>query len=63
MNGKATALKKVRESDRTSQASYFGVLVEVIDQMENCSLIRYRERERVVDTRDLQQWPEPRDAA
>jgi len=63
MNGKATALKKVRESDRTSQASYFGVLVEVIDQMENCSLIRYRDCERVVDTQDLQQSPGLWDAA
>ena len=34
-------------------ANYFGLLVEVIHQLEQCSLIRFEEREFVVDTGDL----------
>lgn len=34
-------------------ASYFGIEVEVIEKLENCSLIRHGERKFVVDTQDL----------
>jgi len=34
-------------------ASYFGLRVEVISRMEDCSLIRFQGREFVVDTADL----------
>jgi hypothetical protein len=32
---------------------YFGLLVEVLSRMESCSLIRFRERDLIVDTTDL----------
>ena len=35
-------------------ASYFGLTVEVITRMENCSLIRWQDREFIVETEDLQ---------
>jgi hypothetical protein len=34
-------------------AFYFGLEVEVLEKLENCSLIRRGEREFVVDTQDL----------
>jgi hypothetical protein len=34
-------------------ASYFGLEVEVVSQMENCSLIRFHGREFIVATADL----------
>ncbi len=34
-------------------AEYFGLKVEVVRRLEHCSLIRYGEREFVVDTADL----------
>ena len=34
-------------------ANYFGLRVEVINRMEDCSLIRFQGREFVVDTADL----------
>ncbi|MCI0423946.1 MAG: hypothetical protein L0387_16100 [Acidobacteria bacterium] len=51
----ATAWKRFPESGQTSIASYVEFLVEVINQMEHCSLIRYRDRELVVDTQDLKE--------
>jgi len=51
----ATATKTVADSSQTSMVNYFGVLIELIDRMEHCSLIRYRDRELVVDTEDLQE--------
>jgi hypothetical protein len=36
-----------------TMASYFGLRVEVISWMEDCSLIRFQGREFVVDTADL----------
>ena len=35
-------------------ASYFGLTVEIIFRMKNTSLIRWCDRESVVDTEDLQ---------
>jgi hypothetical protein len=34
-------------------ATYFGLTVEVICKMRHCALIRYGEREFIVDTCDL----------
>jgi hypothetical protein len=34
-------------------ASYFGLTVEVICRMQHCAMIRYNERDFVVDTCDL----------
>jgi len=44
-------------------ASYVGVTVEVIVRMENCSLIRYQEREFVVSTDDLLEFEDGEPAA
>jgi hypothetical protein len=41
------------QNSRPTMASYFGLTIEVIVRMENCSLIRYRGREFVVSTEDL----------
>ena len=35
-------------------AYYFGLAVEVLCAMENCSLIRFASRECIVDTTDLE---------
>jgi hypothetical protein len=35
------------------KAEYYGLAVEVVCRMERCSLIRYREREFVINTEDL----------
>ena len=37
-----------------NKANYFGLEVEVLSAMENCSLIRFRSREFIVDTTDLE---------
>lgn len=39
---------------RSRLATYFGLAVEIIFRMRNCSLIRWRDRESIVDTEDLQ---------
>jgi hypothetical protein len=38
-------------------ASYCSLKVEVVSRMENCSLIRFRERTFIVDTVDLTATP------
>jgi|GEM_PF-1514916 hypothetical protein len=35
-------------------ADYFGLPVEIVWHMQHCSLIRYRDREFIVTTEDLQ---------
>ena len=50
MTTNATALKRGPNLDETSVVNYFGVLVELIDSMEHCRLIGYRDRDLVVDT-------------
>ena len=55
-------LKIIRDS-RPPMASYVGVTVEVIVRMENCSLIRYQEREFVVSTDDLLEFEDGESAA
>ena len=37
------------------KATYFGIEVEILAQLDHCSLIRYKDREFVVDTADLAQ--------
>jgi hypothetical protein len=49
----ATKLKTVAEIPQTRRASYFGLQVEVVEQMNDYSLIRYRTRQMVVTTEDL----------
>jgi hypothetical protein len=34
-------------------AIYFGIEVEILAQMDHCSLVRHQDREFVVDTADL----------
>ena len=38
---------------KVTQATYFGLLVEVICRMENCSMIRFRGKSFIVETADL----------
>src|SRR5215510_14899508 len=42
----------MNETTRT-EAEYFGLKVEVTCRMEHCALVRFREREFVVDAEDL----------
>jgi hypothetical protein len=51
----ATALKRDPDIGETSLVNYFGVLVDVMSRMEHCSLIRYRDRDLLVDTEDLKE--------
>jgi hypothetical protein len=43
----------MNEKGRTERADYFGLNVEVICRMEHCALIRFGDREFVVDDEDL----------
>jgi hypothetical protein len=43
----------MNENTRTEAAEYFGLKVEVICQMEHCALVRFGDREFVVDAADL----------
>lgn len=43
----------MKTNSNESKAMYFGLEVEVICRMENCSLIRFSKREFVVDSQDL----------
>lgn len=38
---------------KTKNANYCGLHVEVVCRMEHCSLVRYRDREFVINTEDL----------
>jgi hypothetical protein len=49
----ATKLKTVAESRQTQMAFYFGLQVEVLERMNDYSLIRYRDRQVIVTTEDL----------
>ena len=37
----------------TEIANYFGLPVQILSRMEHCSLVRYRDREFIVNTEDL----------
>ena len=41
------------ETTKTEAAEYFGLQVEVICRMQHCALIRFGDREFVVDAADL----------
>ena len=43
----------MNQNTRTEAAEYFGLKVEVICQMEHCTLIRFGDREFVIDAADL----------
>ena len=43
----------MNENIRTEAAEYFGLKVEVICRMEHCALVRFGNREFVVDAADL----------
>ena len=49
----ATLRAKIKEQPLVQTATYFGLIVEVIDSMPNLALVRYRNREFVVYTEDL----------
>ena len=37
----------------TERATYFGVEVEILVHMNHCALVRYQQREFIVETADL----------
>ena len=43
----------MNEKTRTEAAEYFGLNVEVICLMDHCALVRFGDRECVVDAADL----------
>ena len=49
----ATLRDKIKEHSLKQTATYFGLIVEVIDPMPSLTLVRYRSREFVVYTEDL----------
>ena len=49
----ATLRAKIKEHSPEQTATYFGLIVEVIDTMPSLTLVRYRSREFVVYTEDL----------
>jgi hypothetical protein len=49
----ATKLKMVVGTRPARMASYFGLDVEVVEEMKSYSLISYRNREIIVTTEDL----------
>ena len=53
MASQGTLRVKANEQPDGQSATYFGVVVEVIDSMPNLTLVRYRSREFVVYTEDL----------
>ena len=51
MNIRKTRVKEIPAPQEL--ASYFGLTVEIIFRMRNCTLIRWRDREFIVETEDL----------
>jgi signal transduction histidine kinase len=54
MNTPSVASKQSNNELQQETATYFGLAVEVIVRMSSCSLVRYGNREFVVETTDLQ---------
>jgi hypothetical protein len=54
---------EIIQDSRPTMASYVGLTIEVVVRMENCSLIRYQEREFVVSTDDLLEFEDREPAA
>jgi signal transduction histidine kinase len=55
MNAPFVASKQSSKQLQQETAAYFGLAVEVIVRMSSCSLVRYGNREFVVETADLQE--------
>jgi|GEM_PF-2225485 hypothetical protein len=53
MGTQATLRARIKEHSHEQTATYFGLIVEVIDPMPSLTLVRYRSREFVVYTEDL----------
>ena len=53
MSTQAALRAKIKEHSLEQKATYFGLIVEVIDPMPSLTLVRYRSREFVVYTEDL----------
>jgi hypothetical protein len=51
MNIRRTRVKEIPAPREL--ASHFGLTVEIIFRMRNCTLIRWRDREFIVETEDL----------
>jgi hypothetical protein len=51
MNIRRTRVKEIPAPQEL--ASYFGLTVEIIFRMRNCTLIRWRDREFIAETEDL----------
>src|SRR5262249_38338025 len=60
MSTQATFRAKAKEQPLGWSATYFGLVVEVIDPMPNVTLIRYQSREFLVYTEDLGRKEESR---
>ena len=45
----------MKANSEIGKATYFGIEVEILVQMDHCSLVRNQDREFVVDTADLTQ--------
>ena len=45
----------MKANSEIGKATYFGIEVEILVQMDHCSLIRHEDREFVVETTDLAQ--------
>ena len=43
----------MKAQDEKGKADYFGIEVEILVRLNNCSLVRYQGREFIVDTADL----------
>ena len=56
MIAQTTILKRNSESVPLTFANYFGLTVEVVTRMAQCSLVGYRDRELIVNTEDLQEY-------
>jgi hypothetical protein len=56
MIAQATSLKRKFESSQLTLADYFGLTIQVVTRMRHCSLVRYCDRELIVNTEDLQEY-------
>jgi hypothetical protein len=54
MANQATFRAKAKEQSLERSASYFGLIVEVVDELPNVALIRYGSREFLVYTEELE---------
>ena len=45
--------KPKKETEKISEASYFGLTVQVIVRLKQSSLVRYQNQNFIVDTQDL----------